>query len=251
MIKLLLIALFATIAYSKSYPPKVFSKAKVAATRLYANHHNQTFYTDTNLTDYVSIKRNKFPYAPTLTYELILTSFPYKSTLYVNRGKMIEWEHIVPAHWFITASPYIKEAWEQGNDKCVTSSGIKYKGRKCAEKVSFLFNKMEADLYNLVPVIGALNAYRRDKPFGIIDGEERKFGDTLDIEINKTTIEVMPSKRGDVARVLLYMNKKYGVTFPDHNNTVEMLKKWEIEDPEDEWEKQKKQILIDTYGWEF
>ncbi|RLC45149.1 MAG: endonuclease I, partial [Candidatus Cloacimonadota bacterium] len=125
------------------------------------------------------------------------------------------------------------------------------KGRKCASKVSVLFNQMESDMYNLVPAIGSLNAMRSDKPFGIIEGEVKEFGETIDMEITSKMVEIMPSKRGNVARVMLYMNKKYGVQFPDHNQTVEMLKEWDLADPEDDWEYQKKQILKATYGMEF
>lgn len=238
--RIMLLLLIATILFSATIP-STFSTAKEISTRLYNTHHLESFYTETQLA----------PAKSNLTLKLRMVKSPYQGKKYVSRGQKIEWEHIVPASWFRTASPYIAEAWNNGNPKCVTSSGNTYKGRKCAEKVSFLFNKMEADMYNLVPVIGALNALRSDKPFGIIDGEMREFGETLDVEINRNMIEVMPSKRGDVARIMLYMNKKYRITFPDHSNTIEMLKQWDAQDPEDAWEKQKKQILKDTYGMEF
>lgn len=176
---------------------------------------------------------------------------PYTGTKYVSRGKKIEWEHITPASWFTTVNQEIHDAWFIGHVDCNTSSGTVYKGRKCASKVSVLFNQMEADMYNLVPAIGSLNAMRSDKPFGIIDGELREFGETIDMEITSDVVEIMPSKRGNVARVMLYMNDKYGVQFPDHNNTIIMLNEWDLSDPEDAWEIQKKDILNKTYGMEF
>jgi len=231
--------------------PKNYTKAKEMSVRLYQTYHLQSFYTDTNLSLIVYIYEKKFPYKSSLTLQLGMDQSPYEGSKYVARGQKIEWEHIVPASWFITADDFIRDVYENGHEKCETKSGDKYKGRKCAEKVSVLFNQMEADMYNLVPVIGALNALRVDKPYGIIDGEPREFGDTLDIEINKSTIEVMESKRGNVARVMLYMNKKYNIQFPDHNNTVEILNQWSEDDPEDDWEKKKKDILHKTYGMEF
>jgi len=248
----ILLVLIATITISLGANiPKNFTKAKDMLTRLYYTYHMVSFYTNTPLVPIVYIHKKKFPYKSTLTLVLGMENSPYQGTKYVSRGTKIEWEHITPASWFTTASPEIYDDWYKGNPKCITSSGNTYKGRKCAEKASELFNKMEGDMYNLVPIIGALNAMRSDKPYGIIEGEAREFGKTLDVEINSDTIELEEDKRGNVARVLLYMNKKYGVQFPDHNNTVEMLKKWDSEDPEDDWEKQKKEILKNTYGMEF
>jgi len=249
-VKLLLI-LISCALLSAAYIPKTFPKAKNMSVRLYSTYHLESFYTNTPLVLAAKIRQKKFPYKSSVDLYLKLINNPYKGSKYVARGTIIEWEHITPASWFITVSPEIKEAWENGDTKCVTSSGNTYKGRKCAEKVSPLFNLMESDMYNLVPVIGALNAMRNDKPYGIIDGESREFGETIDTEINTSTIEIMPSKRGNVARVMLYMNKKYGVQFPDHNNTVKMLIEWDLSDPEDNWEIQKKQILNKTYGMEF
>ncbi len=231
--------------------PKNFTKAKDMSVRLYHTYHLESFYTNTQLQPVVYIASKKFPYKSTLTLQLGLVNNPYQGSKYVSRGQKVEWEHITPASWFVTVNDEIHNAWFEGHEKCITSSGKVYKGRKCAEKVSPLFNQMEADMYNLVPVIGALNAMRSDKPFAIIDGEEREFGETIDMEITSKEVEVMPSKRGNVARVMLYMNSKYGVQFPDHNNTVEMLKVWIELDPEDEWEIEKKAILKATYGMEF
>jgi len=247
---LFVLLLAATIATGANIP-KTFAKAKEMSVRLYYAYHMKSFYTESELKPVVRITTKKFPYKPILTLQLGLVKSPYKGTKYVSRGQRIEWEHIVPVRWFTTVNAEIYNAWYNGHDKCVTSSGTTYKGRKCAAKVSPLFNRMESDMYNLVPVIGALNALRSDKLFGIIDGEVREFGETIDMEITSSTVEVMPSKRGNVARIMLYMNAKYGVKFPDHNNTLIMLKEWNLSDPEDEWERQKKQILHSTFGMEF
>lgn len=242
--------LITTLSFG-AYIPKNFTKAKDMSVRLYLSYHLQSFYTDTTLVPFVKIASKKFPNKPTLIIRLGMETSPYSGTKYATRGKKIEWEHITPASWFVTADQSIHDAWFLGHTKCHTSRGTEYKGRKCAGKVSPLFNQMEADMYNLVPVIGALNAMRSNKPYGIIEGEDREFGETIDMEITTKIVEIMPSKRGNVARVMLYMHKKYGVMFPDHNTTVIMLNEWDISDPEDDWEYQKKQILQSTYGMEF
>ena len=52
-------------------------------------------------------------------------------------------------------------------------NGKRYKGRLCARKVDERFQAMESDLYNLVPVIAAVNRKRSNFRFGEIEGEER------------------------------------------------------------------------------
>jgi len=247
---LLGLLLISTIAFG-AYIPKNFTKAKEMSVRLYYTHHMTSFYTDSEMKPIVYIGKKKFPYKSTLILQLGLINSPYTGSKYVARGQKIEWEHIVPASWFVTVNEEIRSAYEDGDPRCVTSKGKSYKGRKCAEKVSVLFNKMEADMYNLVPVIGALNAMRIAKPYSIIDGEAREFGDTIDVEITTKFIEVMPSKRGNIARIMKYMNKKYGVTFPNHIETINMLDQWDTDDVEDDWELKKKEILNKTYGMEF
>jgi len=252
MIKILIVLILSQLMINASYLPKNFVKAKTIATRLYYTTHLESFYTETTLKPTVYIYKKKFPYKPMLVLQLGMVKSPYEGSKYVLRGQKIEWEHVVPASWFVTIDDdSLKQAYYEGDDKCVTSGGDEYKGRKCAEKVSKIFNLMESDLYNLVPVIGALNALRVNKPYCIIEGEEREFGENIDVEINKKCIEIQENKRGDVARIMLYMNKKYGIQFPDHNTTKEMLLQWAEDDPEDDWEKEKKDILNKVYGMEF
>ncbi|MEL7309452.1 MAG: endonuclease, partial [Pseudomonadota bacterium] len=59
------------------------------------------------------------------------------------RAKRIEWEHIVPA-------------WEFGHQLQCWQDG----GRKNCVKVSEKFRQMEADINNLAPAIGEINADR-------------------------------------------------------------------------------------------
>ena len=81
-----------------------------------------------------------------------------------KRARRIEWEHIVPAHEF--ASKFI--CWEKGDQRCIKKNGKKYRGRKCCSKVNKRFKFMEADLHNLVPSIGELNANRSNYKFSTI-----------------------------------------------------------------------------------
>jgi len=67
---------------------------------------------------------------------------------------------------------------------------------------------MQADLYNLQPVIGEVNGLRSNYQIGEIDGEVREFG-KCDVEIKNKKVEPAPKIRGDIARTYLYMEYAY------------------------------------------
>lgn len=58
----------------------------------------------------------------------------------------------------------------EGDAQCVDNRGKAFKGRKCAEKVSREYRLMQADLYNLYPAIGAVNALRQNYNFQMLPG---------------------------------------------------------------------------------
>ena len=53
----------------------------------------------------------------------------------------------------------------------MSQKGKRYKGRRCASKVSLEFRLMEADLYNVQPAIGEVNGRRSNYSMAIIPGE--------------------------------------------------------------------------------
>ena len=120
------------------------------------------------------------------------------------RAQRVEVEHIVPAAHLGRSLP----AWRRGHADCRERDGSSFKGRNCARKVSALFRHMEADLYNLRPVIGEVNAARRDYIMGEIPGETRRFG-RCDVEVENKTMEPRPRIRGDIARIWFYMEWAY------------------------------------------
>lgn len=143
----------------------------------------------------------------------------------------IEWEHIVPASKFGRSFT----SWTQGDVQCVSKAGKPFKGRKCARKVSPRYNQMAADLYNLHPVIGEVNALRRNYPFADIPGEAREFG-RCDIEIDNQTVEPDSAIRGDIARIYLYMATAYEGRAILTLETRARMTEWSATDPVDDWE---------------
>ncbi|NDY57499.1 endonuclease I [Desulfovibrio sulfodismutans] len=157
-----------------------------------------------------------------------------------KRGSRLEWEHIVPAYYF----GHMKECWTSGNVNCV-KHGRTYKGRKCCSKVDALFKAIEADLHNLAPSIGELNNNRSNHPYGIVDGEERVYGQ-CDFEIRDGFAEPRPAIRGDVARVWLYMAETYGIALEDSQKT--MFLEWAAADPPDAWERTRDDRIFQVQG---
>ena len=93
-----------------------------------------------------------------------------------QRAKRIEWEHIVSAWEF----GHQLQCWQQG-------------GRKNCRKTSAQFRKMEADIHNLAPAIGEINADRSNFRFGVLPQTETKYG-ACDVKIDFKQRVIQPPK---------------------------------------------------------
>lgn len=143
---------------------------------------------------------------------------------YANRADRVEWEHVMPASYF----GHMLSCWSRAPD----DKG----GREHCQDTSDAFNQMEADLYNLQPSVGALNAIRSNHPYGMVAGEPRDFG-RCDFEDNGDVAEPPPWFRGDAARTWFYMHDTYGI--PLQPNAERLLRQWAEDDPPDAWERER------------
>lgn len=141
------------------------------------------------------------------------------------RARRVEVEHIVPAENF--GRSFVE--WREGHADCVRTNGVSYKGRRCAGKVNETYRRMEADLYNLTPAVGELNARRSNYRYGIIEGEERRFG-ACDFEVEDRVVEPRPEIRGDIARVYFYMDAAYPGRGVLGNKSRKLFEAWAAED---------------------
>ena len=66
--------------------------------------------------------------------------------------------------------------WRTGHEQCVNSKGKAYKGRRCAEKINSEYRYMQADMYNLYPAIGSVNASRSNYNFVMLADMDNSFG---------------------------------------------------------------------------
>ena len=159
-----------------------------------------------------------------------------------DRAFRAETEHIVAAENFGRAFP----EWREGAAQCLDSLGRTFKGRKCAE-TNKEFRLMEADLHNLAPAIGAVNAARRNYRFGLLPSETSAWG-SCPMKISGRLVEPPDSAKGMVARTHLYMAEAYPARFRLSQSQRRLFESWDREFPPDAWECEREQRIHEIQG---
>lgn len=152
----------------------------------------------------------------------------YKPARDSVRAQRIEIEHVVPAENF--GRSFVE--WREGHADCVRPGGRPYKGRRCAQKTNAIYRLIESDLYNLYPEIGELNADRSNYRYGLVDGEERRYG-SCDFEVANRVAEPRPGIRGNIARIYFYMDWAYPGRGIVGDKSRRLFAAWDKEDPID------------------
>ena len=206
--------LLSSQAFSQNTQITSFSKSKTLLLKLYK---------DNPVTLYCGCSyKGKKPNLSSCGY------IPKKNNKRANR---IEWEHVVPVHVFGQSF----SEWRDGHPKCVLENGTKFKGRKCTEKVSEEYRRMQAEMFNLYPAIGELNGRRSNYSMAIIKGEKREFG-KCDVEIKNKKVEPRESIRGEIARTYIYMDSVYPGRGIISKKNRKLFDAWNKSDPVDQWE---------------
>ncbi len=216
---------------------------------------------------YLNFKKQNFQQAKNFLKILYITHFPYSfycnCKIIFNLDKklipspecgyktknprteyMINWEHIMPAHYF----GQYRECWQK--KICTKEKNgrlILFKGRKCCSMIDPCFSIMEGDVHNLQPSIYELNFDRKNYPYGEIEGEERKYGSCdFEVDTRKNIVEPRNQIRGDIARTYLYMSWFYGIPLKpeDKKNII----KWNQLDPPSEEEIRLNQLKAKYQG---
>lgn len=207
-------------------PPKNFSEAKLAAKIIYADHRS-TFYCGCTFDEQGQID---------------LKSCGYQIQQDIKRANRLEWEHIVP----ISHIAFHLPCWQQ--KLCSKSNGKSYKGRECCRKSDAQFSIMEADLHNLVPEIGELNACRSDFRFGLLPYIPLgQFGACcFKVDAEHRRVEPKPELRGMIARIYLYVADRYNMNLSD--SQLQLLRAWNREWPPEAWEIERDRRIADIQG---
>ena len=151
------------------------------------------------------------------------------------KANRLEWEHIVPAQNFGKTF----HEWYDGHENCVSKKGKKFKGRACAEKESEEFRYMYTDMYNLYPVIGAVNHLRAHFNFTqFTHPKPATFGVCGGMAISRNKVEPRDEIKGFIARTYLYMQYTYP-RYRISENMASLLKVWDKQYPITPWECQR------------
>lgn len=148
-----------------------------------------------------------------------------------KRAARVEWEHAVPAENFGRA--FVE--WREGAAECVNHDGKPFRGRRCAEKVSVEYRYMQADMYNLFPAIGAVNAVRSNKRYSALPQSPVTFG-ACPAKVDGDRFEPPNEAKGQVARAALYMEDSYAPRYRLSNQQRQLLEAWDKMFPVDKWE---------------
>jgi len=194
-----------------------FSKSKNTLDKLINADHRITFYAGCKYNNNKRINWHSCGFTPRKR---------------VDRAARVEWEHIMPAWEF----GHQLQCWHKStytNRKGMTK---KIDARKNCRIHSSFFNRMEADMHNLRPTVGELNANRSNYRYGMVIGEPRAYGQGVDFEVDfkQRVAEPTLNVRGDIARTYFYMEKEYGVRIGRKQRRL--FEAWNRQDPVDTWE---------------
>lgn len=195
-------------------PPRTFSEAKKIGWKLYARQSTE-FYCGCKFSG----------------NRVDLKSCGYSPRKNKNRAARIEWEHIVPA-WDIG---HQRQCWQNG-------------GRKNCAKNDKIYQRAEADLFNLVPGIGEINGDRSNFRYGWLPQSPDQYGACPMVVDFKARV-AMPRKqiRGMIARTYLYMSDRYNLRLSKNNRRLYEV--WHRTYPVKHWERQRNQLLGCVMGW--
>lgn len=159
------------------------------------------------------------------------------------RARRIEWEHIIPAENFGRQF----SCWREGSLKCVNSKGKAYKGRKCCTKVNSKYRTMQADMHNLFPAVGELNADRKNFRFDFALAQPKRYGQCqFEVDFKSRRAKVKEEIRGVIARDYLYFAQRYGMKL-----SKQELKKytiWNKRYAPDNWEIERNRRISQIQG---
>lgn len=142
-----------------------------------------------------------------------------------KRALRTEVEHVIPASWFFKVNGQFRRCYLQSKQSQLSA-------RRYCQKTDSEYRNAHNDLVNLRPAVGAINAYRSNKPFSdkVSGGHKMTFrGDGMLAVITTRLIIPDISIRGDIARIAFYMRKQYGLTYSHRQQLI--FNQWHLTDP--------------------
>jgi len=160
-----------------------------------------------------------------------------------ERANRIEWEHIIPAENFGRQF----SCWRDGDSRCVTSKGKVYRGRRCCTKVNKKYRIMQADMHNLFPAVGELNADRKNYRFDFEEAIGGQYGQCkFDVLFKQRRAKIKENIRGIIARDYLYFHQKYKMKLSKQE--LQKYQIWNKKYPPNAWEKERNKRIAKRQG---
>jgi len=160
------------------------------------------------------------------------------------RADRVEAEHVFPAAQF----GHYRNCWRTPSSfsECREADGDLLSGRDCCQRVDSVFTSAHNDLINLVPAVGLINGARSNYNWGMVSRGE-SYG-TCEIRIDSSIRRVQPpeKRRGDIARIMLYMQDTYGFTLSRQDQQI--YEAWNNADPPDAWEIERNERIARLQG---
>jgi deoxyribonuclease-1 len=147
-----------------------------------------------------------------------------------ERAARLEWEHQVPA----AAFGQQRQCWRNG-------------GRSNCEKTDPVFNRMEADMFNLAPSVGSVNAIRSNISYGMVTGPSLDLG-SCPSKAGAVTkaFEPRDEVKGMVARTTFYMSDRYSLSLSRQQQQLFMA--WDKSYPVTAWEVERDKRISRAMG---
>jgi deoxyribonuclease I len=212
--------LFVFFSLTALAAPPTFNPAKIEA-RQYIYHdrsHVGTFYCGCN-----------WKWVGRSGGRVDLDSCGYEIRSQVNRAIRTEWEHVVPAANFGRA----RQCWQNG-------------GRKNCNATDPVFNAMEADLQNLTPAIGEINADRSNYRFGVLPNDPQHGACDFKVDFKGRVAEPRNEIKGQIARIYFYMHDQYDL--PMSRQQQQLLMAWDKQYPVTDWERERDRRIATRMG---
>ena len=153
----------------------------------------------------------------------------YQTRAQPNRAARIEWEHIVPASLFGQQ----RQCWQEGGRSNCKSDPV--------------FSAMEANLHNLTPAVGEVNADRSNYRFGMLPGTTYRHGQCdFKVEFSERVVEPRDQVKGQIARVWFYMHDHCDLRMS--NQQRQLLMAWDRQFQPNSWEQERDRRISRIMG---
>ena len=158
------------------------------------------------------------------------SSCGFQTNKLADRASRLEWEHTVP----ISSVANQRQCWRDG-------------GRQNCQLTDPVFNRMEADMHNLVPSIGTANALRSNTMYGMATGPTVPLGAcTTKIGTSVRVVEPRDEVKGEAARITFYMADRYSLRLSEQQQRV--LIAWDRMYPVSAWERERDRRIAYSMG---